>query len=72
MDGRLPTTTIEWIFIVAIAGIMLGGSALILINEIQQVLATHEYILADVPMKVDQIDKNIVKICTLLNADCIT
>ncbi len=66
----MPTTNLKWMFLLCIAALMLGGSALILINEIQQVLATHEYILADVPMEVHKNGENILRLCIYFDVDC--
>ena len=67
---EMPVTNQQWLYLLVIGALLIGGSALGLINEIQQVLATHEHILEDLPAQVTQTNHNVIRICTYLEIHC--
>ena len=68
--GSMPKTNLQWVFLIAVAGLVIGGSAIILGYEVQNVVAQHEYILRDLPNDVHKIDKNVIRLCSALDVAC--
>lgn len=77
-DVSMPKDNLSWVFLVAVAGLAIGGSSLVFANEINAVLIKHDLVLEDIPNEIHQLDedvkkinKNIVRICTSLDINCI-